>query len=141
MKKFGLFLVLAVSVMVLSWCGHKNTAPGGWTQAGSPELAPGQEVAIEWKVLSDTETVTLAQCITENGVTMYGTERCSHCKTQKAMFGDAFTHIDYVDCDADKGACATAQIKGYPTWVDTDGKQYPGTQSLEKLANVAGCEG
>ncbi len=70
---------------------------------------------------------------------MYGTEWCSHCKNQKSMFGDYFQYIDYVDCDKNKDECLTAGIRGYPTWVIA-GEQYPGEQSLERLAGLTGCD-
>lgn len=30
-------------------------------------------------------------------------------------------------------------IQGYPTWKDAAGNFFPGVQSLEKLAEIAGC--
>lgn len=80
-----------------------------------------------------------AQCLTDKGAKMYGTEWCSHCKNQKALFGKSFQYVDYVDCDRSKQVCANAGIKGYPTWV-IDDENYPGEQSLEKLSSLSGCE-
>ena len=68
---------------------------------------------------------------------MYGTERCGHCKTQKAAFGTAFENVDYVDCDEDRQACLDAGVRGFPTWIDADANPYPGTQSLDRLAAIA----
>lgn len=70
---------------------------------------------------------------------MFGTERCTHCKNQKAKFGDSFSKVDYIDCDAQKDLCTNAGIQGYPTWVDGQGKQYPGDQALDQLATIAWC--
>ena len=81
----------------------------------------------------------LATCLTDNGATMYGTEWCGHCQNQKAMFGDSFKDVNFVDCDQDRSACQAAGIRGYPTWV-IGGKQYPGTQSLATLAELVGCK-
>jgi glutaredoxin len=78
--------------------------------------------------------------MTENGITMYGTERCSHCQNQKALFGDAFANVSYVDCDADRQACLDAGVRGFPTWIDSENNPYPGTQTLERLAAISGCE-
>lgn len=87
-----------------------------------------------------SEGVTqLAQCLTEKWVKMFGTERCSHCKNQKSKFGEAFSKVTYIDCDAQKSVCTSAGIQGYPTWVDAAGKQYPGDQPLEQLATIGGC--
>lgn len=80
----------------------------------------------------------LAQCMTTAGATMYGTEWCSHCKDQKAMFGAAFQYIDFVDCDLKADECKTAGVEGFPTW-NINGTNYPGTQNLYILAVKSGC--
>lgn len=80
-----------------------------------------------------------ATCLTEAGVTMYGTEWCSHCKNQKALFGNSFRLVDYVDCDREKQECVNAGVKGYPTW-KINGQNYPGEQSFQRLSELSGCE-
>lgn len=80
----------------------------------------------------------LAKCLTDNGATMYGTEWCPHCKTQKALFGDSFQYIDYVDCDKYKDDCVAAGLDGYPTW-KIKGTNYAGTQNFYILAEKTGC--
>ena len=80
----------------------------------------------------------LAKCLTAEGVKMYGTEWCSHCKNQKEAFGSSFQYVDYVDCDDNSAACTAAGVEGYPTWV-IDGQKYPGEQALDKLAGLTGC--
>jgi hypothetical protein len=79
-----------------------------------------------------------AQCLTEKGVKMYGTEWCSHCKNQKAMFGTSFQYVDYIDCDKNKNACSSAGVTGYPTW-KVGGNNYPGEKQLNILASLSGC--
>ena len=86
---------------------------------------------------------TLAKCLTEKGVKMYGAFWCQHCKNQKADFGDSFQYIDYVECDPagtnpKPQECRDAGVTGYPTWV-IDGAQYPGEQDLNTLAKISGC--
>ncbi len=85
------------------------------------------------------ELDSFAQCLTDKGLKMYGTEWCSHCKNQKEFFGDSFKSIDYTDCDINKETCLIEGITGYPTW-KINGESYPGEQSLETLAKLAGCE-
>jgi hypothetical protein len=80
----------------------------------------------------------LAQCLTDKGAVMYGTEWCSHCQNQKKAFGDSFQYIDFVDCDQSRDKCLDAGIQGYPTW-KIEGVNYPGEQSLDRLAGLAGC--
>jgi len=94
----------------------------------------------EPKILGPGEFDEFAQYLTEQGVVMYGTEWCPHCKNNKALFGNSFQYVDYVDCDDDRKACGVAGVKGYPTWV-VDGENYPGEQSLERLAQLSGYEG
>lgn len=57
-----------------------------------------------------------AKCLTEKGWTMYGAEWCSHCKAQKALFGDSFQYIKYVECPDNTELCVAEGINGYPTW-------------------------
>ncbi len=72
---------------------------------------------------------------------MYGTNRCSHCNNQKEAFGyEAFSKINFVDCDRNKNSCELAGVQGFPTWVLGDKTKLEGEQSLEKLAEAAGCE-
>lgn len=80
----------------------------------------------------------LAQCLTEEGAVMYGTEWCPHCQAQKEMFGSSFQYINYVDCDKYRDACVNAGVRGFPTW-SIKGGNYAGTQSLYDLAQYSGC--
>lgn len=82
---------------------------------------------------------SFAECLSESGVVMYGTDWCSHCKDQKALFGKSFDKIDFVDCDFDRDECLIAGVSGYPTW-KIKGENYPGTRPLSELASLAGCE-
>lgn len=82
---------------------------------------------------------TFAQCLTDEGVTMYGTDWCSHCQNQKKAFGGSFELINYIDCDKQRDECILVGVKGYPTW-EINGELYPGEQSLGRLASLAGCE-
>lgn len=84
------------------------------------------------------ELVEFAQCLGNTELTMYGTSWCSHCKNQKAAFGDSFQYVNYVDCDKDSDICTAEGIKGYPTW-KFGGQSYPGEQSLAKLGQLTGC--
>ena len=82
---------------------------------------------------------TFASCISESGAVIYGTEWCSHCKAQKAMFGKSFDKITFVDCDRQRDVCLLAGVEGYPTW-KIGGENYPGQQPLQTLAGLTGCE-
>lgn len=80
----------------------------------------------------------LAQCLTEKGAVMYGTDWCGHCQNQKAVFGESFQYINFVNCEQNKDECQAANVPGYPTW-QINGKNYPGEKSLAELAGLAGC--
>ena len=49
---------------------------------------------------------TFAQCLTDNGATMYGSATCPHCQKQKAAFGDSFQKITYVECTKEFARCS-----------------------------------
>ena len=87
----------------------------------------------------DGELDNFAKCLTDAGMKMYGTDWCSHCQNQKKLFGKSFEQIDFTDCDWDSEICSSEGIRGYPTW-KIDGESYPGKQSLERLAQLSGCE-
>lgn len=78
----------------------------------------------------------IAKCLTESGAKMYGSKYCSHCAEQKALFGEAFQFISYVECTENPSACSG--FEGVPAWIIKD-KVYYGAQSLEKLKELAGC--
>lgn len=83
---------------------------------------------------------TFAQCIASKNLTMYGAVWCSHCKAEKARFGDSFKYVPYVECPEKAKECVAKGIDSYPTWIDKEGQKYVGEQGLEKLAEISGCE-
>ena len=54
-----------------------------------------------------------AQCLTEKGAVMYGTDWCSHCQNQKAEFGKSFGYVRFVNCDLQKAECIENGVQGY----------------------------
>lgn len=87
---------------------------------------------------SSVDLSNFAKCLTEKNAVMYGTYWCSHCKAQKAEFGDAFSFVNYVECTVDIDKCTADGIKGFPTWI-INKTHYEGKQPLVKLANLTGC--
>ncbi len=81
-----------------------------------------------------------AKYLTEQGISMAGTDWCPHCKEQKKMFGSSFQYIDYHNCDKERAWCLDHGVQGYPTWVFPDGNLYPGTRSIEQLKALSGYE-
>ena len=127
MKYLSLLMVITIMSLLLTGCG--NQLKGGGNLDSDVKNT---------KMNIESESGALAQCLTEKGATMYGTEWCSHCKNQKALFGKSFQYVDYIDCDKNKAECQKAGIRGYPTW-NINGQNYPGGQSLEKLSILSGC--
>ncbi len=84
-------------------------------------------------------TQEFAECLAEKGVVMYGSDLCPHCNDQKEIFGEHFKHINYVNCEQERETCIAAGVTAYPTWV-IEGIHYRGTKSIEKLAELSGCE-
>jgi len=85
-----------------------------------------------------------AKCLTEKGVTMYGTFWCPHCAKTKAKFGPSFQYIDYVECDArgdneQSELCIEREIEGYDTWEFADGSRILSEPSFDELAEKSGC--
>lgn len=64
---------------------------------------------------------SLAKCLTDKGVKMYGAYWCPHCQNQKKAFGDSFKYINYTECadpnvEGQLEVCQKAKIESYPTW-------------------------
>jgi len=82
-----------------------------------------------------------AKYLTSEGISMAGTDWCSHCKDQKALFGDSFQYVDFRNCDNEGSWCLDHGVQGYPTWVFPDGTLYPGTRSIEELKSLSSYDG
>lgn len=113
------FYFVIILLIIISFYGYKN---------------------ITGRAVQSGEYDEFAKYLTSQGVKMYGTEWCSYCKSNKKTFGSSFQYIDFIDCDKDRSACRDAGISGYPTW-NVDGENYPGEQSLERLAQLTNYGG
>jgi hypothetical protein len=91
-----------------------------------------------YAVNNDLTPEQLAKCLTEKGIKMYGSMYCPHCAEQKALFGDSFKLVNYVECTNPDNAAACAGLKGVPAW-DIKGQIYYGKQELSKLRELGGC--
>jgi len=112
-----------------------------WALAGNAQASqyddPTQETLVE-----------LATCLTEKGWVMYSSFTCSACRAQRKAFGDAFQHIEEVECNPNAPnnqveRCLKTIIKKTPTWVlEKEGeeiKRFEGYQLIEDLASTSGC--
>ena len=86
----------------------------------------------------------LAQCLSEKGAKFYGAFWCPHCQATKALFGKSAKLLPYIECSTPDGKgqlpiCSEKGIKGYPTWIFSDGSQLGGEQTLQTLADKTAC--
>lgn len=97
---------------------------------------------------STQSQIALARHLDEIGAKMYGAYWCPHCHDQKQLFGQqAAQEIPYVECAPDGQnpqvevcQAESENVTGYPTW-EINGQFYPGTQTLEQLADASGYQG
>jgi hypothetical protein len=85
-----------------------------------------------------------ASCLSENGVIMYGAYWCPHCNSQKQMFGNSWSQVNYVECSLPNNAgqtqeCIESKINSYPTWEFQNGLRIEGDLPLEKISSLSGC--
>jgi hypothetical protein len=101
-----------------------------------------------WQAKAPSPYDDFAQCLTDQGVKMYGAWWCSHCADQKKLFGSAFERVTYVECSTggtksfNVPACQEVGIGetyGTPLWSFSDGTFLPGTRSLAELSEASGC--
>jgi hypothetical protein len=85
-------------------------------------------------VNTDSEIV---KCIGSKSI-LYTQLGCSHCKTQKELFGDNYQYLKTIDCFYQREECIANNITGTPTWI-VKNEEYVGVQSIEKLKELTGC--
>ena len=89
----------------------------------------------------DERQLKCAHALAKFGAVLYGADDEKYTTMQKAALGDAFSKIDYVQCDAKKGDDGKTAVKrcmdqkglnAYPMWYIA-GQLLPGYQSLSTL--------
>lgn len=83
-----------------------------------------------------------AQCITDAGAVMYGSDQCSGCQNQQKMFDSDFEYINYVNCDFNEEVCSEEGIIKYPIW-KINGEVMGGAigiKTFDELSEATGCE-
>lgn len=84
-----------------------------------------------------------AQCLSNNNVKMFGAFWCPHCAEQKALLGNSWKYIKYVECSLpDRSStqeCVAEGIKSYPTWEFADGSRLQGVLPLNQLSELSNC--
>lgn len=90
----------------------------------------------------------LVSCLNERGVVYYKSFRCSSCKRQERLLGDAYLKLNAVECHPEgpngkPELCLAKKISKTPTFILEPGgveeKRAEGIQQLDELAAFAGC--
>ena len=115
MKKIATIFLILFSTVFLAWCGEQKD-PNSTGQLNS-----------------------FAQCVSQKGLKMYGTDRCPHCKKMKALFGSAFSGVQFINCDEQKVQCDAAGIEWYPTF-SFNWKKYQWEKTLQELSTLTSCD-
>lgn len=121
----SLFIFIFISAMVVA-VSYSAQEPEANSAANLGKSSPKQ--------------VNLAKHISKYGAVMYGAYNCSHCISQKKMFGEAFKYVRYVECNnrgpkANPSLCFAKGIRSYPTW-EIGGKLYQGQLSFDQLSKI-----
>lgn len=85
-----------------------------------------------------------AVCLKDKGAVFYGAFWCTHCQSQKKLFGLSQKLLPYVECSTPDGqsqtqACKDKKIESYPTWEFADGSRLNGEIPLQQLADKTSC--
>jgi hypothetical protein len=94
-------------------------------------------VFLQGQALGDFDQ--FAECLTEQGLAMAGTDWCHFCQNQKDLFGNSLSKIDYKNCDLEKEWCNQNQIGLYPAWVNANGMHFTGVKNFQQLSRISGC--
>jgi glutaredoxin len=108
----------------------------------------GRNIALGSKIdtVSGAAETALVEHLITKGVKFYGAYWCSHCQSQKSLFGAvAATKLPYVECadgteNSQRQLCKEKDIKMFPTWV-IDGKYFTGSKDLKEIAELTGYKG
>ena len=88
------------------------------------------------------------QCLSDNGVKMYGSYTCSICAKQKKDIGPASRFLDEIECNPNAPGnqaehCVEIDIQNTPTWIlekeSQEVERIEGYMKLEALAKLSGC--
>ncbi|MEI7718711.1 MAG: hypothetical protein WCI72_02495 [archaeon] len=85
------------------------------------------------------EKESLAKCLTQKGIYLYGTINCPNCEVQKKEFEEAVTEIVYVNCFIETKRCGKySEQKVYPFW-GMNTTTIVGPVPLAKLKEKTSC--
>ena len=151
-EDIGQIFFTGIIVAMLTLVGTLAVNATQWQLPSAPSAIPRTttqpQAPYGWNITttSGAAEIALAKHLTSVGAKMYGAYWCPHCYEQKQLFGKkALQEINYIECapqgkNSQPQVCNQAEIKSYPTW-EIKGTQYPGTKTLEQLAELSGYQG
>ncbi|HEY9818221.1 MAG TPA: vitamin K epoxide reductase family protein [Candidatus Obscuribacterales bacterium] len=142
----GKLIFIGIIVAMVTLIGTLGVYAGVNAPAADNDV-PGEAGPRITTTSGDAE-LALAQHLSSIGAKMYGAYWCPHCHDQKQLFGlPAAKEFPYVECAPDGQNPQTElcqslsdQVRGFPTW-EINGQYYPGTRSLQELAQLSGYSG
>lgn len=90
----------------------------------------------------------LVACLNEKGVVYYKSVRCSNCRRQEMMLGEAYKKLNSIECHPDGEnpqveLCLSKKIDKTPTFIlepnNNEIKRLVGLQQIKDLADFASC--
>lgn len=112
-------------------------------------LAAGVTYFAQTGTIVKKDYSALAQCLNSKGVVYYKSVRCSNCRRQEMLFGEAYKKLNSIEChpdgkDPQPGLCLEKKITKTPTFlIEKQGKEIDrleGLQKIENLASFANCK-
>jgi len=99
------------------------------------------EEDVEAEVMGESETISLIDCLEEEGMTIYGSKTCPACTMLADSLG-GYEAIDpiYVECTDDWDRCEENKETGFVPEIHIEDELYEGGRSPEELAEAVGCE-
>jgi hypothetical protein len=94
--------------------------------------------------VENASITAFTSCLKERGAIFYGAFWCSHCQSQKKLFGASAKDLLYVECSTPDGkgqlpVCKEKNVTSYPTWIFADGTIVTGEQTFLQLAEKTDC--
>lgn len=145
--------VIMFLILLLSLFAAKSVGKVTW-QMATPIIIAGVVVSgityfAQTSIISQEDHTPLVQCLNEKGVVYYKSVRCSNCRRQEMVLGEAYKKLNSIECHPEgenpmPEFCFEKGISKTPTFLleDKDGtemERLEGLQSIEDLALFAGC--
>jgi len=79
-------------------------------------------------------------CLADNGMVIYGSDTCPHCRTLVSLLGgyDVASSV-FVECGKNRERCNEETQTNYVPEIQLNGEIYEGGKTLESLGEATGC--